>query len=414
MRYYKSGSVLCLLAAMLIVSCGGSDENKVHYENKLFISGTNTVQELRVSEEDRSLASNISIGMGQPESRDITTGLSVAADLVEHFREAYYEPTAEILPAGHYNLSGVEMKIEAGKVVSNPLNIEFTGLEGLDMEKTYVLPVSLTGANVDVLEGMGTRYFLFKKASLVNVVAEVLGPKEGDREDTPDNKLWPGPKDWNDPSPVRDMSAFTMEALVNVHQFSNREIATVMGIEDKFLIRIGDAGIPKNQLQVAWGKEVEGSVERAHITNSSLQLAAGQWYHIAVTFDNGDIVVYLDGQKKGEDTSDFDQSIDFSIPHSDEMDGKPRCFWISYSYDKWRSLNGLISEVRIWDRALSADEIRSENHFYKVAPDSDGLVAYWKFDEGAGDIVKDYTSYGNDLYSALPLKWYPVALPAEE
>lgn len=414
MRYNRPGFISCALAAILFSGCT-SDENKVHYENKLFISATDFVQEMRVSEDVTALSHEITLGIAKPEAVDITAALAEAPGLLDHFREAYYEPEAILLPAGHVDLSNSAMTVDAGKVVSKPLRVEFTGLDGLDMEKTYVLPVTLSGANLALLDGAQTFYYLFKKASLVNVVADILGRKKGDSDQVKDNKLWPGPGDWNDPTPVKDMSAFTLEALVNIHSFDNDEIATLMGIEDRFLIRFGDAGIPKNQLQVAWGKMVEGSVERGNITDASMKLNPGRWYHIAVTFDGGAIAVYIDGQRKATGNSAGLTSIDFGVPHLDpEVWGEPRSFWIGYSYADGRCLNGMISEVRIWNRALTSGEIQAPNHFYKVAPDSEGLAAYWKFDEGAGDIVKDYTRWGNNLTSALPLKWFPVALPIEE
>jgi hypothetical protein len=56
-----------------------------------------------------------------------------------------------------------------------------------------------------------------------------------------------------------------------------------------------------------------------------------------------------------------------------------------------------MTELRIWDRALTAEEIQAENHFYTVDPSSEGLVAYWKCNEGEGTTVKDYSSSGNNL-----------------
>ena len=41
-----------------------------------------------------------------------------------------------------------------------------------------------------------------------------------------------------------------MEALIRARNF-DRKISTVMGIEGYFLIRIGDAGFPPNQIQIA-------------------------------------------------------------------------------------------------------------------------------------------------------------------
>jgi len=155
------------------------------------------------------------------------------------------------------------------------------------------------------------------------------------------------------------------------------------------------------------------------------------WHHIAVTFDRGTICVYIDGKLK--DTAKASVSgtdgqaviidkINFAIPHSDETDGKERCFWIGHSYrlqsdgDLFyeRRFDGMMGEVRLWNKALTSEEIASENHFYKIDPASDGLVAYWKFDDNTkGKIVKDYTGNGFDLKTEREVNWQSVALPEE-
>lgn len=55
--------------------------------------------------------------------------------------------------------------------------------------------------------------------------------------------------------------------------------------------------------------------------------------------------------------------------------GKPRCFWIGYSYNNERWLDADIAEVRIWNRVLSEEEINAKDHAYEVDPNSEGLVA---------------------------------------
>ena len=180
-----------------------------------------------------------------------------------------------------------------------------------------------------------------------------------------------------------------------------RSRTTIMGIEGKFLVRIGDSGVDPNQIQIASSR---------NLTNSDLKLDAGRWYHVAVTFESGNVKVYLDGAEKCSGNVGT-SSVNFGVAHSDESDGKPRCFWIGYSYASDRYFDGQISEVRIWNKALTPEEINAPDHFYQVAAASDGLVAYWKFDEGAGKTIKDQTSYGNDLTVEKELKWVNVSLP---
>lgn len=63
-----------------------------------------------------------------------------------------------------------------------------------------------------------------------------------------------------------------------------------MGIEGKYLLRIGDAGVPSNQLQLA--------TSNGNLTNSDLQFDGNKWYHVAVTFKEGEAKIYIDGIEK--------------------------------------------------------------------------------------------------------------------
>lgn len=227
-------------------------------------------------------------------------------------------------------------------------------------------------------------------------------------------RAWPA---WNDPAPVTNMKAFTLEALVNptVSRYSG-SLSTIMGIEGKFLVRLGDVGIPWNQVQVCWDSGRQGTWGNVEgkLSNSNMKVNLNEWTHIAVTFGEGTVKVFINGVEKGSTTTDVPASVNFGITHNDEQapQGQPitRCFWVGYSYDSVRDFRGMMSELRIWNRALTASELAEEARRYDVDPKADGLVTYWKCDEGQGDVIKDYTSYRNDLASD-GLKWEPVSLP---
>ncbi len=204
--------------------------------------------------------------------------------------------------------------------------------------------------------------------------------------------------DWQgNAAPFKAMTQFTFEALVNADGWATSKLSTIMGVENLFLLRAGDDGLATNQLQVAVDTEK---------LNSDAMLETGRWYHVAVTFDNGSLKLYLDGVEKGSKTITKKTEFDFAIAHTNEPGGwgATRCFWIGYSCEPSRCWAGKMSEVRIWNKALTSSEINAENHFYQVDPASAGLVAYWKFNEGQGHVVKDHTSNGNDLYGERNLK----------
>ncbi len=401
---------------LLLASC---EREAGRFENKAFINADEFKNEVRVATDEgvSSMTRSITVAIAQPLENELKLSVRRDAGLLETYRHAYYDPTAELLPEENCNPDGLEAVIKAGDISSGEIGFKFTGLDKLDYSRQYVLPVTITSEGIEVLERAKTMYFVVRKAALVNSAADMYT-----------NCAWPV---WDGWEKVADLETFTMEALINCHAFKNESmINTIMGIEDHFLIRVGDTQIATNQVQIATAVvDVEGnSIYRIGVTNPSMQLQTGRWYHLAVTFDKGLIKVYIDGrlraeqnvnpiaQRPGPDGNLVDvpfTSVDFSAPHSDESDGKPRCFWLGYSYDANRSFNGMMAEARVWNRVLSAEEINEEGHFYKLYPSDidESLLAYWKFSEGKGKIIEDHSIYGKDLQAERNLVWYSVELP---
>lgn len=411
----KRTGIFIFAAALALVGCSKQDGS---FENKMFIKADSYRSEVRVATDEgvKTLKRSLSVAIAQPLENDIDVKVVKSPELLETYRKAWYEPAAELLPDENCDLKGLSTVLRGGDVASKDIELTFTGLDKLDYSKVYVLPVTIVSDGVAVLERAKTMYYVVKEASLVNYVADLKG-----------NRSWPVWDNWDQ---VKNLETFTMEALINCHAFNNEsKILTVMGVEDHFLVRIGDVTIPTNQIQIACAyKDVEGgSTLRADLTDPSLQLKVDRWYHLAVTFNKGYIKVYLDGRLRAEkDLTNIGtvvrdgvqipiefKAVDFSAPHSDESDGKPRCFWIGYSYDSKRCLDGMIAEVRLWNKVLSAEEINAPNHFYKLYPSdiNASLLAYWKFDDAAGKAVKDYSIYGNNLSSDHDILWRPVSLP---
>lgn len=268
----------------------------------------------------------------------------------------------------------------------------FSKLTELDRQQRYVLPVSINSAQVGVLSSARTMYYVFRGAALINYVA-----------DLEKNNVY---VDWKNNEDFVSMSKFTAEALINPRKF-DRQLTTVMGIEGKFLIRIGDGPIPPNQLQIA--------TSNGNYTSSDLVIPTNTWTHLAVTYDAEarEINVFINGKNMLKTPTNDIGNVNWGVEHSDESDGKDRCFWIGYSFEPNRYLAGEISECRVWNRVLTAAEINETNHFYFVEPDSKGLIAYWKFNDAGGDKVKDYSINKNDATGSNPIKWNGVQLPLE-
>ena len=382
---------LALSAAVLSLSACTTEKEKMeehHFDNKLFINTSVSSEEILVKPSSAGIqvSRDLTVGTALKAANRITGRFVAAPELLEDYKMSFYDEKAVALADTMCVIDNASVTVEAGAVSSAPATVTFTELEKLDRETIYVMPVALRDVEgIDVLDSKTVVYYVFKGAALINVVANIA-----------ENRAYP---DFNNDSKFNNLTNFTMEALIRPQAFG-RQISTIMGIEGNFLLRIGDAGVPDNQLQIACSRNV---------TNSDLQFETGKWYHVAVSFDNGNVKVYINGSEKLSGNVGSTR-INLGAKHHNEDTGG-RVFWIGYSYSHDRYFDGDISEVRIWNRTLTKDEVNAPNHFYTVDPASEGLISYWKFDDEAGNIIKDHSSNGYDLTCDKNPKWNKVSLP---
>lgn len=264
--------------------------------------------------------------------------------------------------------------------------------DDLDADVVYVLPVTIASSELPILDSNRTSYFVIKGAALINVVADMA--RNYTQLSNPGNCAG-----------LASMSKMTVEMLVYPRSFDREGmqagISTLLGNEANFLLRLGDSE-PHDQIQLA--------TSRGNISDPEWKLETNKWTFITFTYDGttGAVEVYFNGEKKGQTrTTNYRGNVNWDVAPSGEQG-----FFIGRSYSDVRWFDGEFSEVRVWNRILTHDELLEKNHFYSVNPQSEGLVSYWKFDEGAGRIVKDHAN-GYDMVAYSDIKWVNVELPAK-
>ncbi|MCM8784556.1 MAG: hypothetical protein NC818_07345 [Candidatus Omnitrophica bacterium] len=118
------------------------------------------------------------------------------------------------------------------------------------------------------------------------------------------------------------------------------------------------------------------------VFNISSGITTGSWYHLVMTYDGALIKGYVNG----------------SFQSSQSQTGNVRSSGTGMLLGQYASsyyINGLISEVRIYNRALTQEEIQY-SYTYKKPQNRAGLVGWWKLDEGQGTTAYDSSGYGNN------------------
>ncbi len=112
--------------------------------------------------------------------------------------------------------------------------------------------------------------------------------------------------------------------------------------------------------------------------------AAGQWHHVAYTFDRTTHILYVDGVMVASSTATGDERT-------------PNQVWLGTVDGSAELFSGLMDEVRVWSIVRSATDIEKDM-LHRMEGSEPGLMAYWTFDDSQnGGRCADMSDNGNDV-----------------
>lgn len=120
--------------------------------------------------------------------------------------------------------------------------------------------------------------------------------------------------------------------------------------------------------------------------SSGLTVPADEWSHVALVVSPTEVKVILNGVEAVHSVSVQPASMGAQ--------------WLG-SYRSWtsRNFNGLMDEVKIWNRALTLDEVRQQRHLTLTASEAQAdpeFLGYYQFNESASFLVnkKPFSNHG--------------------
>ena len=408
-------AIAAALAALS--SCDRFDPVDRVFDNCAYldVSATSQTQAATFGNRLGSLEKQLSVTLAYPADKDVKATVSVDASLVDTYNHRH-GTDYQLLPDNYLDFAGATVTIEAGKVASEKVTIGLKNLMGqgeeqtgaMEIDKTWLLPVKVTSDDIRTLDGSSVAYYLVKRSSAITVAAQLT-----------DN--WIEFPLMDTPGAVADayngLTALTYEALVNIDRFDLKNgtedcnISTVMGVEQYLLLRIGDANFERQCLQFDGSGNGSQFGKLPSKSDPAKKLYSGSWYHVACTYDQNSRTarIYLNGKMIDEvkDAGVAGPTADNSITLAMRALGMPEAyqFFIGKSYNDHRPLQGKIAEARVWRTARTQEEIWKNMYRIENPKEQKDLIGYWKFDDGEGNTVKDYSWVGNHGKAVADIIW---------
>ncbi len=363
-RYLKTGTV-ALLA--LLAGCTEADKFNPDREIVLF-SGTDSTPLIKVDSGEYGLT----VSATGKATEDVTVYVEYDKSALESYNAAH-KTTYQAVPESAIELESKSMVIRQGQVLSSINNVSIKNYDYVQDGYIYVIPLSISrveGGSYEILET--------SKSILVRPTQEYrFHALDVNNPNLSSNYIF---KD----EQAIELSTYTYE--IKFYAYSLKDTGTDMICrlcaweakdESKAnMLRFGENGYPGHSLQL---------VSPAGNIVSATEFDPGKWYMLSLVYDGSAMVMYVNGvaepSKGANDGTTTFQRFEMGMS------------WGGYCSSQLFS--GRIAEVRVWDRALSVNEMKEG--ICGVAPDAEGLRAYWKFNEGSGHIFHDVTGNGYDM-----------------
>jgi hypothetical protein len=324
--------------------------------------------------DDEEVVKTLTVRLVRAMDHDVTVTLDIDPQLLEDYNNKN-EANYLVLPEEYRNFEKT-VTISAGNVSAPVIDLTIKPYSSSNGE-AYAIPIRITSVDGPIEMKGNANHLLYLLTSPHRQKAVII--KRGNRTTKTFSTAIP-------------MEQWTFEYWVKVDNITGRPTGDWEGLGNKnFRARIF---VPDSQPLTFSDLTLRYYADGANVQIPILQFqnSAGHfdttgfwwpdtWYHIAYTYDGTTVTVYKDGVK------------DNSLANSIDWTFKSLSFAIgSFGYEQQVEF----AQIRMWKKCLSENVIK-DNMSRQVAGDSDGLIGYWKCDEGTGNELKDSSPNQNHV-----------------
>lgn len=341
---------------------------------------------------------NYTVKLDKPATTTMMCDVATDSALVDAYNTEH-NTSYKLMPASVYTLIGTEGIIKPGEQESDTLSVCFKSLYGLTSGEQYLLPIVAkpdeTCANQFGTSDKSVSYFSINiEGELDYIVGLDMSKRISSMYTTlslPNNEVV-----------TMTDNTHTFEMLIYPYNWNSgtNYIGTWRGND----LNNANEAFSGCEFRVSGTGGLTNTGNRQcdlTTTTNGIAFPANQWSLLTVTCDgpmtgqktevaykmyiNGVLVASRAPTKRYGTTSSQRFKVGYTLTGIRFGYGSA-----SYYFD------GLISEVRMWKKCLTAEEINANIREVK-SPSSDEMYGYWKVNEGTGNTLKDYSGNSRDL-----------------
>ena len=153
-------------------------------------------------------------------------------------------------------------------------------------------------------------------------------------------------------SGILDPSYITISAWIKLNKSNDNDYIVSKDRDGGDNPGLGGYELKVNSARNLRGQIWRNSTQTTLSVDASSALEENTWYHTVMTFDGSNIRVYLNGLQNGISATVSEETVQ---PTTKNL----AIGILSYNAPSWYPMNGLIDEVRVYNRALSASEVKA-------------------------------------------------------
>lgn len=348
----------------------------------ILVTGTEVSPIVKFSVENTPAQYSVTATATHKATEDMTVVFEFDAAAVDRYN-TQNKTTYFAVPETAIDISDLTTVIKAGTASSTPVSVQVISTSPLIDGRSYLIPLtikSVSGGDMTILES--SRTIFLRIARIISFPSLSMNNSTGPTTGSPGTRGRFNATALFDQANPAMLPNFTFEIKNLVYAFRGGDgntnpqpIQTLISWSGtgggSIGLRYGELGNPNNSLQLI------GSLGGAFAYGFNPM----QWYTISITYDGNKGIMYVDGVKAAELSGSMVMA--FSALNLGQNWG---------GYDTRQYFNGRIAECRVWSRALTPGEIKL--NLCGADPNADGLLAYWKFNEGTGHMFYNSSKEG--------------------